>query len=77
MKVVERIIRGETMLKCGHLKDALQHGFLKDKSWITQLVDFCDNLALSFNDKIRSDVIYFDFAKNFDSVNHDIILSKL
>ena len=27
--------------------------------------------------KGQSDVIYFDFAKAFDSVNHDIILNKL
>ena len=65
------------MLKCGHLIDARQHGFLKGKSCTTQLIDFCDSLALSLNDNIRSDVIYFDFAKAFDSVNHDIILSKL
>ena len=41
------------------------------------MVDFCDSLALSLNDKIRTDIIYFDFAKAFDSVNHDIMLSKL
>ena len=74
---MERIIRDEIMLKCGHLIDARQHGFLKGKSCTTQLIDFCDSLALSLNDNIRSDVIYFDFAKAFDSENHDIILSKL
>ena len=74
---MERIIRDELMLKCGHLIDDRQHGFLKGKSCTTQLVDFCDSLALSLNDNIRSDVIYFDFAKAFDSVNHDIILNKL
>ena len=40
-------------------------------------MDFCDSLALSLNKNIRSDVIYFDFAKAFDSVNHDLILLKL
>ena len=35
------------------------------------------SLSLSLNTNIRSDVIYFDFAKAFDSVNHDLILSKL
>ena len=41
------------------------------------MVGLCDSLALSLNDNIHTDVIYFDFAKAFDSVNHDIILSKL
>ena len=77
MKVMERIIRDELMARCGHLIDNRQHGFLRNKSCTTQLVDFCDSLALSLNSNIRSDVIYFDFAKAFDSVNHDIILQKL
>ena len=77
MKVIERIINDEIILRCGHMIDPRQHGFLKNKSCTTQLTEFCDSLALSLNDNIRSDVIYFDFAKAFDSVNHDIILNKL
>ena len=41
------------------------------------MVNFVDSLAESINDKLRSDVVYFDFAKAFDTVNHDILLSKL
>ena len=74
---MERIIRDELMVRCGHMIDPRQHGFLKNKSCTTQLTEFCDSLALSLNDNIRSDVIYFDFAKAFDSVNHDLILEKL
>ena len=77
MKIMERIIRDELMARCGHMIDSRQHGFLENKSCTTQLVDFCDSLALSLNNNIRSDVIYFDFAKAFDSVNHDLILTKL
>ena len=41
------------------------------------MVGLCDSLALTLNDNVYSDIIYFDFAKAFDSVNHDIILRKL
>ncbi len=77
VKVLERMVRDELMSRCNHMLDPRQHGFLPNKSCTTQLVEFCDSLSLSLNKNIRSDVIYFDFAKAFDSVNHDIILLKL
>ena len=56
--------------------DQHQHSFLFGKSCGTQLLGYCDILALSLNQNNRSDVLYSDFAKAFDSVNHDIILKK-
>ena len=77
VKVMERIVRDDLMARCNHLVDTRQHGFLPHKSCSTQLTQFCDSLALSLNRNIRADVVYFDFAKAFDSVNHDLILYKL
>ena len=77
MKIFERIIRDDLISRCHHLIDSRQHGFMLEKSCTTQLVNFCDSLALSLNENIRTDVVYFDFQKAFDSVNHDIILNKL
>jgi len=77
MKILERIVREEIMRKCGHLISPEQHGFLPGKSCTTQMIQFTDSIARSINDAARSDIVYFDFAKAFDSVNHDILLLKL
>ena len=77
MKVFERSIKKVLLNSCKNLLDTRQHGFLNDRSCDTQMIPFIQDLTLSLNDKCRTDIIYFDFAKAFDSVSHDLILYKL
>ena len=77
MKVFERCIKNVLYKACEGLLDPRQHGFLNDRSCTTQMIPFTNDLALSINNKSKMDVIYFDFAKAFDSVSHDLILYKL
>ena len=79
MKIFERLLKVELLSKTSHLLDKRQHGFLSQKSCTTNMINFTDNVVLSINDcnAMSTDVIYFDFSKAFDSVNHDIILYKL
>ena len=77
MKIFEYLIRDMLMNKCKHLIKDNQHGFLPEKSCLTQLIPFTSDLSLALNSSSRIDAIYFDFAKAFDCVNHDLILNKL
>ena len=77
MKIFEKLIRDELYTKCLDKLHNNQHGFLPSKSCTTQMLVFSEQLAFSLNSNLRTDVIYFDFAKAFDSVSHDLILQKL
>ena len=77
MKVIEKIVRDELYSKCKDLINDKQYGFLPNKSCTTQMINTLDDIACSLNSQSDVDIIYFDFAKEFDSVYHDKILEKL
>ena len=71
------IIHEEIANKVMPLIDKRQHGFLPNRSCSTNLVQLTDDVAQSLHKNIGTGIIYFDFAKAFDTVRHDIILRKL
>ena len=77
MKVLEYCIKNLLLQQCSDLIRDVQHGFSIEKSCLTQLLPLIDKISVAMNNKSRIDVIYFDFAKAFDSVSHDLILYKL
>ena len=74
---MEKIIRNVLYNKCQTLIHESQHGFLPGKSCLTQMTNVIDDISGSLNKRNDVDMVYFDFAKAFDSVNHDIVLQKL
>jgi hypothetical protein len=62
-------------VKC-HISES-QHGFVSSRSTITNLVCITDYIANAIDNNTQVDVIYTDFSKAFDKLNHNILLSKL
>ena len=60
-----------------HHINPLQHGFLSNRSCTTNLLNLIDDIACNLYNDTGTDIIYFDFAKVFDTVNHDLLLNKL
>jgi len=54
-----------------------QHGFMPNRSTVTNLSIFCSYISSALESFVQTDVIYTDFPKAFDSVDHEILLNKL
>ena len=78
-KLLETIIRDHMIdfLKKYKLINPSQHGFLKAKSCLTNVLCFLEEITKLVDDGSPVDVIYLDFQKAFDKVPHQRLIIKL
>ena len=79
IKIFERVIRKHLVdfLDKNNIINSKQHGFCKGKSCLTQLLAHYDEMIQNALDGKDTDVIYLDFAKAFDKIDHQVLIKKL
>ncbi|MCP4487830.1 MAG: reverse transcriptase family protein, partial [Gammaproteobacteria bacterium] len=78
-RVMESIIKDSLsqFLLSHSLISPYQHGFTAGRSPCTQLLECLDDWSKCVRDNIGVFIVYIDFAKAFDTVNHRKLLIKL
>ena len=68
--IFKHLIRHNLLSDC-------QYGFCEHRSTVLQLLDVLEDWTSALDDNYQVDAIYFDFAKAFDTVPHQRLLTKL
>ena len=78
IKLFERVIKIciVNYLESNDLIGNFQHGFRSKRSCLTQLLNHYTKIFDKLNSGSNVDVIYLDFARAFDKVDHIILLKK-
>ena len=65
------------LLESNELNDPNQHGFLKGRSTLTQLIDVSHSWYLASNQHVPLHCVSFDFSSAFDVCDHQVLLTKM
>lgn len=76
-KVFERLVHDAIYPELHEIILPEQHGFVKKRSTVTNLVLFTNFLFQSMDHRIQVDAVYTDFCKAFDKVDHLLLLQKI
>lgn len=76
-KIFESIVADELFFIAKLSITLCQHGFYKQRSVLTNLVPFVQDIFSFLEQGISAAVVYTDFSKAFDKVHHPTLLAKL
>ena len=78
-RVMETILKEEILdtLETNNQLRETQHGFLPNKSCVTNILTFLEYTTRNIDDSSSVDAIYLDFSKAFDTVPHRRLLIKM
>mgnify|MGYP005983473333 CR=1 FL=1 len=76
-KVFETIIYNQLYPQVSHSISQHQHGFIQGRSTTTNLFDITGFIANSIDNELQTDVIYLDFSRAFDRLDHGVLIKKL
>ena len=76
-KVLEHCIYNQLINHLSCQLHNLQFGFFKGKSTTSQLLQVLHEIGESLDKRIQTDILYLDFAKAFNKVDHQLLMKKL
>lgn len=78
-KILERIVVNRILehLNSNDILHPAQHGFVKQRSTCTNLLESLNDWTLSVQTKQQITVVYIDFSKAFDVVSHNKLFARL
>ena len=78
-KIFEKLIcdRLDSNLKSNNILCTNQFGFRKHSNSSDAIIEFLDYVSSSLDSKQSTIAVYLDFSNEFDTVNHNILMSEL
>lgn len=76
-KVFEIVLYNRIYLSTKCILSPVQHGFVSNRSTVSNLALFSHFVSNVLDNNSQVDVIYTDFSKAFDKVDHDLLCEKL
>lgn len=76
-KIFELIIYKRIFYQVKNAISIHQHGFMPKRSTTTNLINFTQYISEALENRTQVDVLYTDFSKAFDCIDHKLLIIKL